>query len=335
MKKIFIPLVAAFMLALTGCSSSDSSGYDGYTAETAAANYADEVYSSESAAGYTDSAELQDAAESEKMIIRNAELSIQTLNLDETYNKLIAKLYELGGTIHTEQTEKTDFSAHANAVLKLPPENLDAFLAYAEQCGKVTNKSITSEDITAKYIDTEIRLENKRRNLEKYYLYLDEAYSSEDVIMIQREIDQITADIESYQGQLNYWSRSVAESQVDVEIRQLQDPNEIEIEDVSFSTLSLENMGKIMSNGIKKCADVIITLFQWLLIIVVTLLPVIIIAAIIIIIIILRRKQLDKKFPERVEARRLAKERANAAKNYRPGPPVDNTNNTGYKKPPQ
>jgi uncharacterized membrane protein len=100
-------------------------------------------------------------------------------------------------------------------------------------------------------------------------------------------------------------------------------------------------MGKIMSNGIKKCADVLITLFQWLIIIIVTLLPVIIVAAIVVIIIILRRKQLDKKFPERVEARKLAKERINAAKNYASRPPVnninpsDNTNNTGYKKPPQ
>jgi hypothetical protein len=360
MKRIFIPLVAVIVLVLAGCSASESpsSGYDGAVAETGAANYAEALYTDE-AAGYNAGAELPDAEESEKMIIRNADLTIQTLNLDETYNKLIAKLYELGGTIHTEQTEKTDFSAYANAVLKLPPENLDAFLAYAEQCGKVTQKNITSEDITAQYIDTEIRLENKRRNLEKYYEYLDEAYNSEDVIMIQREIDQITADIESYQGQLNYWSRSVAESQVNVQIRQLQDPNEIEIEDVTFSTLSLENMGKIMSNGIKKCADVLITLFQWLLIIIVTLLPIIIIAAIVFVIIFLRRKQLDKKNPERVEARKLAKERADAAKNYQPRPPynniynsglkprddntnnseqkpqTDNKNNTGYKQPPQ
>ncbi|MDR0904125.1 MAG: DUF4349 domain-containing protein [Ruminococcus sp.] len=343
MKKRLIPLIAVFVLALNACSSgSASSSYDGASAaaETAAVNYSDAM--SANGAGYNESAgaELPDAEESEKMIIRNADITIQTLNLDETYGKLTAKLYELGGTIHTEQTEKTDFSAHANAVFKLPPRNLDAFVAYADECGRVTNKSISSEDITAQYIDTEIRLENKRRNLEKFYQYLDEAYNSEDVIRIQREIDQITSDIESYQGQLNYWSRSVAESQVNISIRQLQDPNEIEIEDVEFSTLSAENMGKIMSNGIKKCADVIITLFQWLIIIIVTLLPVILVVAVILAIIFLRRKFLDKKHPERVEERKLAKERINAARNYQATRSyqqnsTDNTNNPGYKKPPQ
>ncbi|MDR0975147.1 MAG: DUF4349 domain-containing protein [Ruminococcus sp.] len=346
MKKIFIPLIiSVILLSFAGCSG--SSGYDGYAAETTALNYSNEVYPAAAPDAMYDSASgasLTEAkeAESQRKIIRNAKLSIQTLNIDETYNKLTAKLFELGGSIHTEQSEKNDFSAYANAVFKLPPENLDAFVAYADECGKVTQKTISSQDITADYIDTEIRLENKRRNLEKYYEYLDEAYTSEDVIMIQREIDQITADIETYQGLINYWNSSVSESQVDIEIRQLQDPNEIEIEDVEFSTLSIENMGKIMSNGIKKCADVIITIFQWLIIIIVTLLPVIAVVAVIIIIIFLRRRHLDKKYPERAEARKLAKERAKSVRPYVPIPAsTDNTsttetaNNPGYKKPPQ
>jgi hypothetical protein len=269
---------------------------------------------------------------------------METIDIDDTYGKMTAKLFELGGTIFTEQSQKTDFSAYSSATFKLPPENLDAFLAYVDECGKVTHKSISSEDVTAQYIDTEIRLENKRRNLEKYYEYLDNAHDAGDVIAIQQQIDQITADIESYQGMLNYWSRSVKESQVDIEIRQLQDPNEIDIDDVEFSTLSLENMGKLMSNGIKKCADVIITLFQWLLIIIVTILPLLILAALVVAIVIIRRKVLDKKNPERIEARRKAKER------YKYNPAVtsapatasreadtDNpdANKTGYKKPPQ
>ncbi|MDR0987168.1 MAG: DUF4349 domain-containing protein [Ruminococcus sp.] len=331
MKRIFISLIAITLIALTGCSSGGgpSNSYDGAVAETTMAMASDEMYAIDTGVG----TDLPDAAESEKMIIRNADISIQTLNLDETYSKLTAKLYELGGSIHTENTEKNDFSAYANAVFNLPPQNLDAFLAYAEECGKVTHKSISSEDITSQYIDTEIRLENKRKNLEKMYEYLDEAYNSEDVLNIQREIDQITADIESYQGQLNYWSRSVAESKVNIEIRQLQDPDEIEIEDVEFSTLSAENMGKIMSNGIKKCADVILTLLQWLIIIIVTLLPLIGVAAVVIAIVFLRRKLLDKKHPERVEARKLAKERINKARNYQPN--STNGADSGYKKPPQ
>jgi hypothetical protein len=324
MKKFIAPLLIA-ILAFTGCSN--AAPMDGSPA--AAGGFensmsADAMYTTETVSDYYDQSgeslpSSEQIAESEKMIIRNAKLTIQTLNIDDTYNKLTAKLYDLGGSIFTESSYKNDFSAEASLTFKIPPQNLDKFLAYAEECGNVTNKNVTSEDITSQYIDTEIRLENKKRNLEKYYGYLDEATRSSDVIAIQNEIDRITSDIESYQGMLNYWSRSVSESTVNIEIRQMQDPNEIEIEDVTFSTLSLENMGKIMVNGFKKCADVILTIFQWILIIIVTLLPVFIIAAVIVAIIIVRRKMLDKKYPERVEARRKAKERYQ----YHPTTPVN------------
>ncbi|MDR0944322.1 MAG: DUF4349 domain-containing protein [Ruminococcus sp.] len=311
MKKIIIPLI--LILALAGCSGASSAEYAPSAAAAAGDGYSnsssDVMYVTETASEYYDqSGENLPAAgeqiESEKMIIRNAELTIQTLNIDDTYNKLTGKLYELGGSIFAENSYKNDFSAEASLIFKIPPQNLDKFLAYAEECGNVTNKNVTSEDITSQYIDTEIRLENKKRNLEKYYGYLDEATRSSDVIAIQNEIDRITSDIESYQGMLNYWSRSVSESTVNIEIRQLQDPNEIEIEDVEFSTLSLENMGKIMANGVKKCADVIVTILQWILIVIVTLSPVILLAAVIVTIIILivkRKKRVKKQQIEEVK----------------------------------
>jgi uncharacterized protein YceK len=296
MKKIIIPLI--LILALAGCSSG-ASPRDGAPAAGAAAEYsntmsADAMYETAATTEmYLETKALptsEEPSDSEKMIIRNAELSMETLDIDDTYNKLTAKLYELGGSIHNEESYKNDFRASANATFKLPPENLDLFLAYADECGNVRRKIITSEDITAQYIDTEIRLENKRRNLEKYYEYLDDATRSEDVIAIQNEIDRITADIETYQGMLNYWNRSVAESQVTVSIEQLQDPNEIDIDDVEFSTLSFENMGKLMVNGVKKCADVIVTIFQWLIIVIVTLSPVLLLVAVIVTVIILIAK---------------------------------------------
>jgi uncharacterized protein YceK len=308
MKKIIIPLILVILtLALAGCSSGSApaaaAAADGYSNSMGGDEYV--VTEAATADMYLQSNDLpssEEVAESEKKIIRNAELAIETLDIDDTYNKLIAKLFELGGNIHSEESFKNEYRASAYVVLKLPPQNLDAFLAYADECGSVTRKTITSEDITAQYIDTEIRLENKRRNLEKYYEYLDEANRSEDVIAIQNQIDSITADIETYQGMLNYWNRSVAESKVTVSIDQLQDPNEIDIEDVEFSTLSFENMGKIMINGVKKCADVIVTIFQWLIIVIVTLSPVLLLVAVIVTIIILIAKRKKRVKKQQIEA---------------------------------
>jgi major membrane immunogen (membrane-anchored lipoprotein) len=339
--RIFLPVLLSAML-MTGCSSSGSasSSYnDGMVMETyaAAAGYDDYVNDSVNL-----SADIKEtSAETDKKIIRNAVLDMQTKNLDETYGKLTAKLYEFGGSIFSEETDRNDYNASTNAVFTISPEYLDAFLDYAEECGTVSRKSISSEDITGQYIDVEVRLENKRRNLDKYYEMLEDANRMEEIIQIQSEINMITSDIESYEAQLQMWNKNIAESRINISVFEVEDPSKVEVEDVTFSTLSFSNMGKLMWNGIKKCVDVIGTVLQWLLIIIVTLLPVLIVAGIVIAIVIISRRALDKKYPERIEQRRKRREHVkNITQNvqnrtttaYIPPQAPDNTDNTDNKK---
>jgi hypothetical protein len=317
------------MALSTGCgsSSADSAGSALYAneagyAETTVA-WAGDGYYDENAAvmaggmateSLTTDTQIQEA--SQKKIIRNAEISLETPDMNDAYAKLTAKLKELGGSVYSENKRVNNFSASTDAVFTLPPENLDAFLSYAAEVAEVVTQTITSDDITGSYVDTEVRLENKRRNLEKYYEYLENADTLDEMIMIQNQIDMITTDIETYESMLKLWNSNLSESRVTLELVQPQDPNAVDIEDVEFSTLSFENMGKLMENGIKKCVDVIGTIFQWLVIILFTLLPVIALAGIVVIIIVIRNRALDKKYPERVTVRQAAKDRKRAAKLY-------------------
>jgi major membrane immunogen (membrane-anchored lipoprotein) len=333
-KRLFLPILLSAML-FTGCSSGDSasSSWDGAVAETYAAAAGDYYNDMSVDIMHGDSANLQAdlkeaSAETENKIIRNAMLQMQTKNLDESYDKLRIKLYEFGGNIFSEETDRSEYRVRTSAVFTIPPEHLDAFILYAEECGNVTSKSISSEDITGQYIDVEVRLENKRRNLDKYYEMLEDANRMEDIIMIQSQINMITADIESYEAQLQMWNKNIAESRIDLTITETEDPSKVEVEDVTFSTLSFSNMGKLMWNGIQKCVDVIGTVLQWLLIIIVTLLPVLIIAGIIITILLLRRRALDKKYPERIEQRKQRKQQKN-----RPYPTTQPLNTTAYTPP--
>jgi hypothetical protein len=360
LKKILIPLtLTAIMMLTTGCSSA-SDGFAGASLSSAETtvpaiwandSYMENDFYGEAAAGggmsgetLPSEPEIKEA--SEKKIIRNADISLETPDMSDTYAKLTAKLNELGGSVFSEHTQNNNFSAYTDAVFTLPPENLDAFLAYAGEVAEVVSQNISSEDITGSYVDTEVRLENKRRNLEKYYEYLDDADTLDEMIMLQNQIDSITADIESFETRLKLWNANLSESRVTLNLVQPQDPNAVDIEDVEFSTLSFKNMGKLMENGIKKCVDVIGTLLQWLVIVLFTLLPVIVIAAIVIFIVVMRNRALDKKYPERVTIRQAVKERKRAAKlyykehgSYQPKSTV-NTNNTStsaqaYRKPPE
>ncbi|MDR0946807.1 MAG: DUF4349 domain-containing protein [Ruminococcus sp.] len=305
--KKFLPigLAALLSISLAGCSAS-SSDYAGEAlmdnsmgfAETTMAAYGspegEYLKVEESFDGQV--AELETGVE--QKIIRNAEMTVQTLNLDETYRKLTDFLKNNGGSIFSEETYSNEFRIYTNATLKIPPENLDAFCEYAREVGTVTRLSIATDDITSAYYDTETRLRTTKETLEKYYEYLSQARDVEEMLMLQQQIDRITMEIESYEGQLKLWSAQVAQSTIRLEIEQVEDPSEIDIEDVEWDSLSVSNVGLLMKNGFIKCVNVLYSVFQWILIIIVTFSPIILIAGVIIFLSVRHNRKVRKNKPQ-------------------------------------
>jgi predicted transposase YbfD/YdcC len=321
-----ISILALFLAAamaaatLTGCSSGSASDNAPYY-ETAAATMAampeygydgaymsENVMMSEPAAGNyknnTADTVTPVADEIERKLIKNAEMTVNTLNADKSYAALSAKISELGGYVFSQNANQSDFYHSINVTFKLPPENLQAFCDFAAESEIVTESSITADDITTQYYDSKIRLDTLRRSLDKYYEYLANADSADEMLMIQSQIDSITMQIESYEGQIRVWDALTTESEVRVYINQTPDPTRAELEDIRWDELSWSNVGTLMSNGIRKVLYGIVAVFQWLLIAIVTLLPIIIIVGIIIIVIAASRRK------KRAQKKAIAEEKA-------------------------
>ena len=77
---------------------------------------------------------------------------------------------------------------------------MDEYLQAINESQDIKYININAEDITDSYFDTETRLENLEKSLEKYYQFLDEAKTVEDMLAIQTRIDEITTDIELLKG---------------------------------------------------------------------------------------------------------------------------------------
>ena len=306
MKRIFLAGIALSLALLTACSSSSR------TADSSTAKYAksDNAYETAvvgdvntgKAADASTGENKQDSAaaapntsviseKTQKKIIKNASLDIEAKNVTECYDKLLNYAITNGGYEYNQEMSNNSEFATIKAVIKISPEKLDGVIKYARDCGNIINIRISSTDITAEYTDTQIRLDNKKKNLQKYYEYYDKATSMEDALMLQKEIDSLTAEIESYEGQLKMWNELADESTIEIYIQQTNDPVKIK-KDVKWNSISFKTMGQYMSNGFTTVINAIVSFLQWLLIILVTLSPVLLIAGVILIII---KFSFDKK----------------------------------------
>ena len=103
------------------------------------------------------------------------------------------------------------YENYLSITIRVPAESLDAFLQMTGELGEVQSRSISADDVTDYYFDTETRLETLRILQERYTEYLKTAENMEDIISIERELNNVISEIESMErtirrldGQISY-----------------------------------------------------------------------------------------------------------------------------------
>jgi hypothetical protein len=317
MKRFFAILTALILSAaiLSGCSSaapdprsaSDNSfAYEtqpAMTMATAAYGYSGEAYMNDSYANEAvyDGAAAAGAPQAEpiageiaRKLIRNANITVKTLDADKSYDALTAKITELRGYVYTSVVEENEFDHTITVTYKMPPENLQIFCDWAADSETVTSAHITANDVTTSYYDSVIRLDTLRRSLDKYYEYLAEAETVEIMMTMQNQIDYITSQIESYEGQIRVWDALTAESEVVVNIIETPEPTRPEPEEIRWDDLSWDNVGTLMSNGFNSTVYGLLAIVQWILIALVTISPILVIIALIVVLLVINSKKKKK-----------------------------------------
>ena len=231
-----------------------------------------------------------------RMIVRNATLDLEAVDVVSTYNTLLAYATQFGGyELNRSQSSIGNGYLSIDAKIRIKPEKLDAFLDYAATQAVVINSITESDDITDSYYDTQTRLKTMELSLENYYKYLDEAKTIDESLQVQYQINQLTVEIESLKGKLSLWDSMLAESLITIRLRQANDPVKMKKE-IDWAALTFEDMGYLMKSGLMQVVNVLVGIVQWLAIVLVAAAPVWIIGLIIVLLVNRRlRKKRQKK----------------------------------------
>ena len=147
------------------------------------------------------------SSEYERKLIRTGNVSLEVKTLSDAEDKIAGWAKGLGGYV----TNANTWEYGANFTVRVPSARFDDAMAAVGNFGRVTNRSVSSEDVSDNYYDMKSRLETKYILRDKLTSYLNQAKDIKDLLEIERQLNQVMQDIESTEsrfkrlsGQIDY-----------------------------------------------------------------------------------------------------------------------------------
>lgn len=150
-----------------------------------------------------------------RQIIRNATLRFRVRDFVESTARIERAVAQVGGLIASSTETKREAQLQNDVIVRVPAARLDTFLVLVLRESIYTEtKSITAEDVTKRYVDTEARIRSKKATEEKYLQLLKQATSVKDVLEVEQQLAQMREDIEAQEAVFRELKNDIAQSTV-------------------------------------------------------------------------------------------------------------------------
>ena len=193
----------------------------------------------------------------DKKIIKTASLNAEVKNYDSFYSSLREKVRNFGGYVAQEEQSQSEYKIENTITIKVPVDQFDnAITSLTTGTDKVSERKITSQDVTTEVVDTKSRMETKKEVRLRYIDLLKQAKNMTEILTVQSEINGIQEQIESAAGRINYLSHSSVFSTINFTFYQVLNISAIDYKEPSFWT----KVGTSFKTGWQWTGDLIIGL---------------------------------------------------------------------------
>lgn len=307
--RILPVLLLLLALLLCGCNAGsssvrfDSGAFDDGLYVEAESSSGDLFYeklgevSSETNGSAGSSLTIGETDPSRKMIYQ-VSYRIQTLDFDASMSAIDALTAEFGG--YTESSEisgKSIQSSHtqlrsASMVLRIPSERLNSFFSRVSSIGTITSESLSSQDVTLQYVDTDARLTALRQQEERILALLAEASDLQAILEIEQTLSDIRYQIESYTSRLKQLDSQISYGTVSISLSEVTVLTEPQAEPLTFG----DRLADTFHSSIRRLRNGFQAFVLWLFgNILELLLWLLLIALIVLVIILLHRRRIRRR----------------------------------------
>lgn len=156
------------------------------------------------------------ASATDRLIVRTANLSLTVKDAEAALETAKSTASSLGGFISNSQTVRVDKDrVRVSVTIRVPAEKFDEAIKQLKQAAiRVESEKLAGQDVTEEYIDLSARLRNLEAT-EKELLALmttvrEKTNRAEEILAVQRELNNVRQQIEQLKGRMQYLERSVA-----------------------------------------------------------------------------------------------------------------------------
>jgi hypothetical protein len=201
----------------------------------------------------------------DRKIVKTGEITLEVPRVSAAAGEVRAMAVSLGGYVSGSQAGGADDAA--TLTLRVPAESVDEALERLRDLdGEIRVEATSEEDVTASVVDLEARIRNLQVSEEQYRALVEQAGNVDDILAVQRRLDEVRGEIEQLTAQLQQLSGLAALSTLTVTLVPVATPVEDAAEGWDPGATWNQAVAALVSAG-QAVADLAI----WLLVVVVPL----------------------------------------------------------------
>jgi hypothetical protein len=162
----------------------------------------------------------------ERLVVKRAEMRVSVADPAEAMHAVVQLAEGMQGyVVNSNQWTSTNNGQtyiYASVMVRVPAERLDEMMQKVRELAAdpktgILSESVTGEDVTAEYVDSQARLRNLQAAESQLVELLDQAPDLEYTLDIFKELTEIRSQIEVLEGRIKYLEESAALSALSVE----------------------------------------------------------------------------------------------------------------------
>jgi Domain of unknown function (DUF4349) len=172
----------------------------------------------------------------------------------DRFHQATAVADRFGGFVLSQSTSGGD---SGSMVLRIPAQRFDAAVDAIRHLGQVSSSEVTGNDVTDQYIDQQARLTILKARRASLIRLLDQSTTLSASLELSDRIDDVQFDIERSQGELRFLDAQVAESTLNVEMREADTPA---AESTSGNDIRNPSLGRAVDRAVQGFLGVLATI---------------------------------------------------------------------------
>ena len=233
-----------------------ATGGDNYmVSDSAGSNYrsgaapsSEKAINEEGSAYYVEDEGTSNALETlnmpDKKLIVTGDMSLETMDLDETLKSIEMSLSQYGAYIQDSSISTGGYRRNYTATIRIPAENYEEFLNSFEGTGNITYYHENTKDITDTYSDLSARVNSLKAEEERVLEFYKQASTLEELMLVEERLTDIRYEIDYLETSLKNYDLLVSYSTLYLDIAETKEYTETS---VSFWT----RLGNAFVNGWK------------------------------------------------------------------------------------